>query len=262
MPTVSILMSVYNGERYLLSAVESVLGQTFSNWEFIIINDASTDTSASILNRYAQKDKRFKIITNVVNLGLTKSLNVGLSHCSGQFIARLDVDDCWSEEKLQKQIDYLNAHPAISVCGSQGWYLSDNGDRIGEKNLPLSSAAIKTKLLFNNQLIHSSWLARASALKEMNGYNPEFKYSQDYELLLRLAGAGHSLGNVSERLVGWRVRPDSLSWSNKRQEWAAIKARWYAITRHHYPKIIGLFYIFLRLVWMGLPQSLKRQRYA
>ena len=177
-------------------------------------------------------------------------------------IARLDADDWCAPERLQKQVDYLNEHLAVSICGSQGWYLDEKGEKIGEKNLPLSGAEIKSKLLFNNQLIHSAWLARAAVLRSAGGYDETFRYSQDYELLLRLSGAGHSLANLPERLVGWRVRGDSLSWGNKRQELAAIKARWYAITRYHYSVIIGLFYILLRLVWMGLPQSLKRKRYA
>ena len=117
-PMVSVLMAVYNAEKYLTEAVESILVQTFADFEFLIIDDGSVDGSAAILEDYAESDERVKVIHNSENLGLTKSLNIGLKLTQGKFIARIDADDVAVPERFEKQITFMDDHPDIGVCGS------------------------------------------------------------------------------------------------------------------------------------------------
>jgi len=251
---------VYNGAKYLEQSLQSILGQTLKDWELVVIDDGSTDATPEILDHWS-KDKRVKIITNESNLGLTKSLNLGLRECFGKYVARWDGDDVCDPERLQKQYEFMEANPELALCGSQGWYLDEKGERIKEKNLPVDYDAIQAKLLFNNQFIHSSLFIRRSVIEQEGFYNESFKTSQDYELVLRLAKK-YPVMNLTERLVDWRVGKNSLSWSSKRQEWDAIRARWWAITKYGYAKLSGLYHIILRLIWLLIPQALKRRRYA
>ncbi|MBU0597098.1 glycosyltransferase [Patescibacteria group bacterium] len=258
---VSVLISVYNGEKYIKQAVESILNQTEEDWEMVIINDASTDKSPEIILELANHEPRIKFITNEKNLGLTKSLNRGLKECEGEYIARLDADDVSNRERLKIQMDFMENNKEVALCGSQGMYISEDGKKLGEKNLPTHYKDIKDKLLFNNQFIHSSLFLRRAVIDKVGFYNESFKTSQDYELVLRLA-KNYPVVNLTERLVSWRVHPGSISWISKKQEWDAIRARWLGITKYNYPKLKGLFNIFLRLGWFIFPQTLKRRHYS
>ena len=146
------------------------------------------------------------------------------------------------------------------MCGTQGFYLDEKSNKIGQKNLPTNYQEIKSKLLFNNQFIHSSLFFKKEMVEREGLYNEYFQTSQDYELILRLA-CKYPVANLSERLVGWRVGKNSLSWTSKKQEWDAIRARYWAISKYGYAKIQGILNMVLRLVYLLLPQSLKRQRY-
>ncbi|MCG2689725.1 glycosyltransferase [Candidatus Parcubacteria bacterium] len=254
---VSVVMATCNGERFLSLAVESILKQTFKEFEFLIVNDYSTDKTSDLLKEFALKDERIKVIENTENLGLTKSLNKALKEAKGKYIARMDDDDISLEERLQKQFDFMEAHSDFALIGSLADIIDETGKVIGEKKLALDYKALKKKLLFNNQLVHSSWFLRSSVLKEVGFYSEEFKKAQDYELLLRIA-AKHPVCNLPEKLIQWRKRGDSLSFKDNLQQKYALKARWLAITKYGYPKLKGLFYIVVRLVWLLIPLKLKK----
>ena len=259
-PKISILMPVHNGAKYLPKVIENILAQTFVDFELVMINDGSTDSSWRIMSELVTKDQRIKLITNTDNLGITKSLNIGLEKCQGKYIARADVDDLYDPDRLKEQYEFMEAEPDVALCGSLGWYIDEGGQKVGEKNLPLKYSEIKEKLLFNNQFIHSSLFIRKSILDKEGFYNESFKASQDYELVVRLARK-YRLVNLPNRLVSWRVSHNSLSWSGKRQEWDAIRTRYWAITKYGYPKLKGLNNILLRLIWFVVPQRLKIRRY-
>ncbi len=261
MPQISVLMAVYNDEKYVQEAIDSILSQSFFDLELIIVDDGSSDNSTHIINEMAKIDNRIKVISHAQNRGLTKSLNIGLRVCRGQYIARCDADDLCEPQRLQKQYDIMEKNLDIALCGSQGWYIDTTGKKIGQKNVPLTYTDIKNKLLYNNQFIHSSLFMRKDVLDKEGYYNKVFKKSQDYELVLRLART-YKVINLKERLVSWRVAPNSISWSGKSQELYAIKARWYAIRKYDYAKLLGLFHIILRMGWLLLPQSFKRRRYS
>lgn len=258
---VSFLVSAHNNQKYILASVRSLLSQTWIEYEIVIVDDASTDGTAAILEEFTHYDSRIRVIRNHENLGLTKSLNIGLARCGGTYIARMDADDIALPDRLQKQLDFLESNPNVAACGSLGVYIDEAGKEIGPKDLPTTYEAIKKKLLFNNQFIHSSLFFRKSVLDKMGGYNEAFKTAQDYELMMRIA-ATYPVANLSDRLIKWRVRRGSISWKSKQQEIDGIRVRWRAITRFGYPKMKGLYLIILRLGWMILPQRWKMRRYT
>ncbi|MCG2689969.1 glycosyltransferase, partial [Candidatus Parcubacteria bacterium] len=241
-PLVSVVMATCNGERFLRLAVESILNQTLKEFEFLIVDDRSTDGTLQILKEFALKDKRIKIIENTVNFGLTKSLNKALLLAQGKYIARMDDDDISEPTRLEKQFKFMEAHSDFALMGCLAEVINERGEVIGEKHLALDYKALKKKLLFNNQLVHSSWFLRRSVLDNVGFYNEEFKKAQDYELLLRIASK-YPVSNLEERLIQWRKRGDSLSFQDNLQQKYALKARWLAITKYGYPKLQGLFHI-------------------
>ncbi|PLX28259.1 glycosyltransferase [Candidatus Parcubacteria bacterium] len=258
---VSVLMSAYNAERFIGSAIESILNQSFTDFECVIVDDGSTDNTFEIIEQYRKNDPRIHIVHNEQNIGLTRSLNIGSSHCKGVYIARLDADDVCHQDRLKEQYDFMESHQDIALCGSMARYVDEHGQKIGEKNLPTDYMHIKKKLLFNNQFVHSSLFMRKHVLDAEGFYHESFKASQDYELVLRIASR-YKVENIPKQLVDWRVGENSLSWSSKRQEWDAIRARWWGMTKYRYPKFCGLVHIALRLGWICLPQRLKMKRYA
>ncbi len=252
---ISVLMSVYNGDVFLRTALESILAQTFSDFECIIIDDASTDKTAEILSEYARRDARIQVFRNTVNLGLTASLNIGLSHCKGNYIARMDADDISASERFMTQYWFMEEHPDVAVSGTCVGVIDENGKILGEKNLALSYEDIKSKMLFNNQFIHSTLFFRADIVRAA-AYDERFKKSQDYELMLRLCSR-YPVVNLKEKLVQFRLHSDSLSWTSRAQQKYAIFARWLAITKYHFPFLKGSFHIIARVLWMLVPKKLK-----
>jgi len=183
-PEISVLMSVYNGETFLREAVESVLNQTFTDFEFIIINDGSTDATSEILASYA--DERIVLISQE-NIGLTKSLNKGLSLARGTRIARMDADDISKPHRLEKQVAYVHDNPHVVLLGSNYIKIDEAGNITGRTNLPGEEVLIKWKLLFHNCLCHSSILFHKEKVLDLGGYDSTIYCAQDYDLWTRIA---------------------------------------------------------------------------
>lgn len=200
-PEVSVIMSVYNSEATLEAAVDSILDQSFENFEFIIVDDCSSDKSADILKQYENEDKRVRVLINETNIGLTRSLNKAISASSGRYIARQDADDLSLPGRLEKQIAFLHDHPETAVLGTSKAILNDSGKVIGTK--PLPERPDYNRLLKSNCLAHGSVMIRREILEETGGYNEDFRMSQDYELWLRIAKT-HRIANLPEPLYGVR----------------------------------------------------------
>ncbi len=260
-PLVSIIMSTCNDVSTVHSTIASVLQQTYTHFEYLIFDDGSVDGTSDVLHDYAQRDSRIVLFSSSKTQGLTHSLNALLSHAQGEYVARIDADDVSTPDRLEKQVAYMLTHPEVVLCGTQGWYIDERGKCIGTKTLPCGYFDIKRRLLWNNQFIHSSWMFRRSIVMWLGGYDPSFKKSQDYELTLRVV-QHYTVANLPERLIYWRVRPQSVSWQNRQQEWYALKARWYAVIRYGYPFWYGMMCIVIRLCWWCVPLSIKRRRYA
>ncbi|MCK4437269.1 glycosyltransferase [bacterium] len=178
-PKVTVLMSVYNGEEYLKEAIDSILNQTFKDFEFVTVNDGSTDRTAEILQSY--QDHRIKIINNERNVGLTKSLNKGLKMARGEYVARMDADDISFAERFEKQVGYLNNHPEIALVGTGFEKIDETGQKISSTP-GLNSEGIYYTLTFYNCIVHSSVMFRKKIVLEIGGYDENLAKSQDLDL--------------------------------------------------------------------------------
>jgi len=221
-------MSVYNGQRYLKGCLESILRQTFSDYEFIIVNDGSTDDTVAILGEY-ESDARFVLIHNTKNIGLTKSLNKALRKARGQFIARMDADDLSLPDRLAKQHEFLLNSRDTGVVGSNYYEIDEDGGKRGEIILPETDDDIRRKIMRMNPFNHGAVMMRGEALETVGLYNERFRYAQDYELWYRMLKQykGH---NLQEKLLMKRNPVGSITVSKKRKQiaytlWAIHKGR-------------------------------------
>lgn len=211
MPEITVLMSVYNGERWIRDSINSVLKQSEANFEFIIINDGSTDNTSSILESY--NDERLVII-NQKNIGLTKSLNVGLLLAKGKFVARIDADDISMKGRFYKQKKFLIENPDIVLVGSNAILIDDNNNELGRSTYPISYENLSEQLEKKQHFFpHSSIFFRKDEIIQEGGYNEYFTRAQDYELYLRLSEK-YELAGLNEFLVKLRLNNNSLSYRN------------------------------------------------
>lgn len=202
-PEISVVMSVYNSEKYLAEAIESILNQTFTNFEFIIINDGSTDSSLGIIESYKAKDDRIELISRQ-NKGLPASLNEGIAIAKGKYIARMDADDISLPKRLEKQYEFMEANEVIGVCGSWAWVFSEKPSKNKLRRHPQEHDELSVKLLFSVCFIHPSVIMRKAVLDELDYvYNTDFINSQDYELWSRLV-ENTRFFNIQQPLIYYR----------------------------------------------------------
>lgn len=209
-PKISVIMSVYDGEKYLDESIQSILNQTFKDFEFIIINDCSTDNSLYIIKQYAKNDKRIVLIQNEENIGLTKSLNKGLKIAKGKYIARMDADDVALSERFNKQYNYLEKNKNVFLLGTSAMMIDEDGNRSIKITALTQEKKIYSRLRKKNTIIHSSIMFRNDF--ELF-YRENFKYAQDYDLYLRVLSEGKIIKNILEVLLYYRVCKNSISFS-------------------------------------------------
>lgn len=208
-------MAVRNGEAYLQEAVESILSQSFQDFEFIIINDGSTDGTGEILQTYRQADSRFQIISHETGKGLAPSLNRGLALARGQYIARMDADDISLPERFAKQVAFLSTHPEIGVCGTWVKTFGQQADAINR--YPTDGETIQCWLLFGSGLCHPSVMLRRSFLVQANlTYDASFQYGEDYDLWVRSSPI-FKLANLPEVLLLYRTHPQQMVQTYKQE---------------------------------------------
>jgi len=219
-PRVTVLMSAYNAERFVGEAVESVLGQTFHDFEFLIFEDKSADTTLQVLRSYA--DHRIRLVENRENRGLTKNLVTGMEMARGEFVARMDADDVCMPERLAAQVAHMDQHPDISVLGSAVTFFTEVGKEF-VAHQPLEHEEIKCALFYGFTMLHPSVIVRRADF-EKHGltYDPAFRVSQDHDLWTR-AIRKVRFANVHEPLlkmrehegkIGRRGRPQQQALSN------------------------------------------------
>jgi hypothetical protein len=208
-PSVTVLMAVYNGERYVREAVDSILGQSYRDFEFIIVDDGSTDRSRALIAEYT--DPRIRLLVNEANQGLAVALNRGIASAAGTLVARQDADDVSEPNRLERQVAYLTRHPEVTVVGS--WYrkINPEGHDIGLRRLPCDPLDIRWAMLFHCPLIHSAVMFRRAVIaRDGPPYDPRFAYAQDYDLWSRIARVSLA-ANLAEPLVRVRTNPWSMT---------------------------------------------------
>lgn len=208
-PPISVVLSVYNSEKLVDEAIESILNQTFNDFEFIIIDDASTDRSLQVIQHFEKQDERIRVLMNETNLGLTKSLNKAIVEAKGLYIARMDADDISLPGRFEKQLAYLGQHPEVGVLGGQIIKIDSKGVRSRQDLFPCTHEAIWFHLFFSNPMSHPAIMARKEVINEVGGYREEMRLSQDKDLWIRLIGVT-KLANLSEPILHYRYHANSI----------------------------------------------------
>lgn len=201
-PAISVLMGVFNGAVRLRETVVSVLGQTWKDFEFIVMDDGSRDATARIMAHFA--DPRLRFVRSARNRGLTVSL-IELSRMArGRFLARIDCGDICLPQRLERQLAFLESHGNIALAGSDYEIIDDKGRTVLSYAAPRDPASIRQALDRYNCFGHSTIMVRKGCFEAAGGYRKEFRFSQDYDLYLRLA-EHHELANIGQPLVKWRI---------------------------------------------------------
>ncbi|HUQ79569.1 MAG TPA: glycosyltransferase [Gemmatimonadaceae bacterium] len=208
MPRVTVLMPVYNGERFIAEAAESVLSQTYGAFELLVVDDGSTDGTRDVLA--SVKDPRLIVVHNEANVGLARTLNRGLSLARGEYVAHHDADDVSEPMRLIHQVSHLDADSSIALVGSDYTKIDEASAWLGDRSLPVEPAHIAWALAFYCPIVHSAVTYRRRVVLDVGGYDVRYAYSPDYDLWSRLA-ANHRLASVRLPLVRYRIRHDSLT---------------------------------------------------
>ena len=213
-PLVTVLMPVYNGEKYLKKAIESILSQTFKEFEFFIIDDGSVDKSAEIIKSF--NDARIRLESNRANLGLIKTLNKGLGMSKGKYIARMDCDDISLPNRLSAQVSFMEKHPEIGVCGSWVKIIGLKNEFINK--YPQNNEEARAYLLFNTPLAHPAVIIRKSILESCQfKYDEKYKHAEDYELWSRIIDYAQ-ISNIPKVLLHYRMHRESVSKKNSSEQ--------------------------------------------
>lgn len=206
-PIISVILPIYNAELFLAESIDSILNQTYQNFELILLNDGSTDNSEKICLSYA--DSRIRYYKHA-NMGLAATLNKGIELSNGKYIARQDNDDISMPNRLEKQLNYLKQHPQVVLLGTRALIFSDKYPNYGQHNHPTSSAILKFDLLFDNPFVHSSVMFSKELVQSIGGYSLNRDYYEDHHLWSALAFKG-KVANLAEHLVKYRHHEKGLS---------------------------------------------------
>lgn len=246
----SIIMPAYNSEKYISQAVESVLNQSYKNWELIIINDCSTDNTEQIIKSYQQQyaaNKKIKLITLAQNKGVANARNIGIKNAKGKYIAFLDADDIWQKEKLYKQIQLLKStNTDITYTAYQ--MINETGQTIKERR-------VKETLHLNDLLKENSIIFSSVACKKESIINKQFKsewYHEDYVFLIDLAKEGKRFKGINESLMQYRVHQKGRSFNKQ----TAAKYRWKIYREYLGMSLLQSLYYFAVYAWSGIRKYL------
>jgi len=262
---ISIILPTFNGGKYIKIAIESIMSQSFSEWELLVIDDGSTDNTKDIVTEYINKDERISYIKNEVNLGIQKTLNKGLKESKGEYIARIDDDDEWiDKDKLQKQFEFLGSNPNYILVGTGVIVINEKGDELFRYLLPETDKEIRNKILSKNCFVHSSVLFKKNVSLNFNGYSEEeiVRHIEDYDLWLKLGTIG-KFANLPIYAVKFTQREGSISSRNKLNQFNKniILIKNY---KNKYPYYLGsLFFCYIRIyayfIISNIPSFLKNK---
>ena len=210
---VSVVMPVYNGERTLRAAADSILTQSFADFEFLIVDDASTDDTAAILDGYARRDARVRLLRQERRGPcLSAALRIGCAAAAGRFIARMDADDVAFADRLERQVRFLDEHPEIAVVGGALQYLGAGGPLPRFLRHPTSPEAVRDALQEYNCIAHPTAVIRRDVYEAVGGFRRVFMHAEEYDLWLRIAER-HPLANLSDPVLYYRLHPGQISFA-------------------------------------------------
>lgn len=259
MAKVSVIMSVKDAEAYVEEAVNSILNQSFRDFEFIIVDDGSRDGTVRLLKELEGKDNRIKIITNAENMGLTRSLNKAIASASGEYLARMDADDVSMPQRFEKQAYFLDDNTAVAVLGTSYYGIDDNGAVVSTISAPTKDEDIKKNLISGNPFCHPSVMIRKSILDKVGSYKEEFRHTEDYELWFRIAKSGARMANLEDFLFKRRYTGRSICFEYENEQlWWLIKIRSKAILEDKQYPFWDLVFLIRPFIVMVTPLGLRK----
>jgi GT2 family glycosyltransferase len=216
-PALSVLMPVYDGERFLAEAIESILGQSFANFEFIIIDDGSRDSSGDIIDCYAERDRRIRVF-HQHNCGLVETLNRGIELARAPLIARMDADDVSLPGRFELQLARFDSRPKLGVVGGFVNIVDQLGRFVRLGSYPVGGEELRRFLLDGAPLAHPTAVLRRDVLTTVGGYRRSYQHAEDYDLWLRIHSAGYEIENVPTPVLSYRQHGESVSLRHPRQQ--------------------------------------------
>ena len=260
-PLVSVVMPAYNAEKYISEAIESILGQTFENFELIIIDDGSTDDTLRIINKYSQADERIAVLKNDRNLGVSRTTNKGIEVARGKYIAIMNADDVSLPERLEKEFRFLEENPEVGIVGGTMLVVSAGGRVLGDRRYYIRDEEIRKHIFRFSPFSHPTVMIRKAVLEKSGLYDPYYKSAGDYELYFRI-GMHAKFANLKDRLVRYRIVSGSLTTGGlKTMELKTIEARRKFFDSHAYQaNKIEKFYNFLHLLSVRVPIVPPKQK--
>jgi len=231
-PAISVVMPTFNASRFVGAAVESILAQTFGDFEFLIVDDCSTDGTSDILRQYAARDGRIRVLTNPRNLDFVRSRNRGIAEARGAFIANMDSDDVALPTRFAEQYAFMKANPAVGVCGAAVVVIDENDREFGIRRYRADDAGLRARLFLFNPFTQPVTMIRRDVLDETGPYDPDHILADDLDLWFRI-GIKYRLANLQTPLLKYRVHRGSATASRLAEmHRAAIRVR--AIARREY----------------------------
>lgn len=224
-PLISVVMPAYNAERYISEAIESILKQSFKDFELIIIDDCSTDKTPEIIQKYSKQDPRIKTYRNETNMKLAKTLNTGIKHANGKYIARMDADDVSLPNRLEIQKTFMEKHPYVGILGGGMVIMNQNGEKISKRSYHRDDPSIRKHMFRFSPFCHPAVIIRKEAFDKTQGYKHEYNPAEDYEFYFQL-GRFCEFANTDSELLRYRVVEGSMTTGKlKKMEIETIKIR-------------------------------------
>jgi glycosyltransferase involved in cell wall biosynthesis len=250
---VSVIMPVFNAAEYLSESIESILNQTYSNFEFIIVDDASTDNSWNIIKSFAKKDKRIIPIKNRINLGVSLASNIAISLTKGVFLARMDADDISFSDRIKKQVKFLNLHPDIVAVGGQCVVIDEFDHVIGHKRFPTIPQKLEEMIFWAIPMQQPSMMVNLQKLpKKFDWYQPNKASAEDVDLMFRLMMYGQ-IANLNDDLLFYRHLVGSLSHKNPKSTFKlTLQSRFDALGLGFKPTFKALILNFCQIIAITL----------
>lgn len=252
-PLVTIYMPVFNASPYLNQSIDSILTQTYSNFEFIIIDDASTDNSWKIIKSYAKKDKRIIAIKNYINLGVSLTSNIAISRAKGKLLARMDADDISFSDRIEKQVQFLTKNPKVVAIGGQCIVIDEFDNIIGNKNFPTQSKQLKDMIFWAIPMQQPSMMVNLSKLpKKFVWYAPNKSSAEEVDLMFRFMLHGQ-IANLEDNLLFYRHLNTSLSHKNPKSTFnLTIKSRFAALNLGFKPSLKAIILNLMQIIAVTL----------
>ena len=256
-PLVSVIIPAYNAEKYVAEAINSILSQTYKNIEVVIIDDASTDGTLKIIQKYQLKDERIRLYSNEKNMGIGANRARGIKLAKGEYICWQDADDISLPNRIASQVSYLQGHPDVGVVGGFIQFFDETGDGV-IRRYEENDTALRSKIFRYNPIAQPASMFRSDVYRNVGTYNPDYVVSEDLEMLFR-AGTKYHFANIQEVVLKYRQTMNSLTRSSLRNmEKAALSLRMlYSKNSEYHFTVLDALYNIAQHISMILPLNLR-----